>query len=203
MMVRVGLTMRLDPTPHGEWRNALDAHWAEMLSALGFVPVLLPNRGMAAADVIDAYGLGAIILTGGNDVLPDCETYSADRQHFESALMAVAAARKMPVIGICRGLQMMNLYCGGTVAMVPGHVRVDHDVNWNGVAYRVNSYHNFGVAVLGNDLTATATAPDGTVEGVRHNTLPWAAIMWHPERNIDRADIHHQWLARALRGDVS
>lgn len=203
MMIRVGLTMRLDPTPHGEWRNTLDAHWPTLLMGLGFIPVLLPNRGMAAADMIASYGLGAIILTGGNDVLPDGETYSADRNDFESALMDVAAAQKMPVIGICRGLQMMNLYCGGTVVPVPGHVRIDHDVNWSGTDYRVNSYHNFGIGVLADGLGVTATAPDGTVEAVCHKTLPWAAIMWHPERDIDRADIHHQWLARALSGDIS
>lgn len=198
MMKRVGVTMRFDPTPHGEWRDALDSAWPQLINSLGFIPVLLPCKGVDGAEAVEIYGLDAIILTGGNDVMPDGSTYSRARNDFELSLME--SASRVPVVGICRGMQMMNLHGGGTVKSVDGHVRINHAVTWSGKTCMVNSYHNYSVNVLAHDLIITGQAEDGSIEAVKHKSFPWQAIMWHPEREIDDAAFHHDWLRTTLNG---
>jgi N5-(cytidine 5'-diphosphoramidyl)-L-glutamine hydrolase len=201
-MKRVGLTMRHDPTPHGEWRDALDAEWSFLIGTLGFMPLLLSNKGIAGADVIKAYGLDAVLLTGGNDVVESGKTYSRYRNDLELGLLEAAEKKKIPVVGICRGMQIMNLYGGGTVKQIDGHVGSDHPVTWNGKSCTVNSYHNYGIDRLSGDMVATAQALDASIEAFRHQTLPWQAVMWHPERAIENPEIHYAWLKAALQGEA-
>jgi putative glutamine amidotransferase len=101
-----------------------------------------------------------------------------------------AATNKIPVLGVCRGLQMINHFCGGSIVLLDGHVSSRHSImqkiehyEWP-TLHEVNSYHNYAIKVdgLAPSLMPLAFAEDGTVEAFRHKELPWHGIMWHPER---------------------
>ncbi len=190
----IGLTQRVSDLPdRGERRDALDQRWAALLEAAGLVPVPVPNALADPVAFVVAAGVQLLVLTGGNDLaaLPGATDTAPERDRTEARLLDHAAATGLPVLGVCRGMQMLVHHLGGRLERVDGHVAVDHAVTVTpGTAWplapgrTVNSFHGWGVRPdgLGPDLVALAHAPDGTVEAVGHRSLPQVGIMWHPER---------------------
>ncbi len=196
---RIGLTQRVAVVPsHGERRDCLDQAWAELLLEHDLLPVPLPNRPGSAAAYLDAFGLQAVVFTGGNDLahLPNPGEPAPERDAFERELLDVCAARAVPTLGVCRGMQLMVDHHGGRIVPVGGHVAAPHELRLVaehtalaarlplGDREQVNSFHGSGVPAdgVGAELLPLALAPDGTVEAVVHRTLPRCGIMWHPER---------------------
>lgn len=207
---RVGITQRPMALPErGEVRDALDVRLARLVWDLRFVPVPITNAiaedtgpGDAGPSSVDDYlaalALDAIVLSGGDDV---GEPPARDRT--ERAALALAVREGLPVLGICRGMQLINVMAGGTLTPVEGHVATRHEVQGSPSAQReVNSFHRLAILPdgLAADLEATAWAPDGTIEAVKHRRLPWTGIMWHPEREAPFAEDDLQLVTDALTG---
>lgn len=181
-MKRVAISQRSDPIAgRDETRDALDVRFAPMLWDMGFLPLPVCSALENPAPYIAALAPDAIVLSGGNDI-----GTAPERDATEIALLDYATANRTPVFALCRGLQMLNLHQGGSLAEIKGHVACDHQIS--GPLYpngrTVNSYHNLTVTTetLGRDLRVLAQADDGSVEALGHTTLPWLAVMWHPER---------------------
>jgi putative glutamine amidotransferase len=199
-----GTLRRHGEPPHPEM--ALGMTYLRAIEAAGGMPVVLPPLGDAEA-LLDR--LDGICLSGGPDLDP--EAYGALERHaelgptepsldaFELALARAADERGMPVLGICRGAQALNVARGGTLHQhVPGHrqtepatapthtVRVEEGTRLASLVgarpLRVNSFHHQAVDVLGQGLRAVAWAGDGTVEAVE---VPGAGfvlgVQWHVE----------------------
>lgn len=189
-MKRIGFTQRVALVPtYGERRDALDQRWMVVAEAFEALPLPIPNCGPRTRDYFDALGLDGVVLTGGNDIdAPDGAPDAApERDATERALLAYAADKRLPVVGICRGFQMLQRFAGGLLVPVQLHAGTRHPVIWmDGFAddREVNSFHNWGVAPggLAQDLRPLAHAPDGSVEAAAHRHLPWLGLMWHPER---------------------
>jgi len=149
--------------------------------------------------------VGGILMTGGTDVdpslygqVPHPETEAPDRERddYESAVMLEGISRDVPVLAICRGMQLMNVALGGTLVQhVEGHRKTVHDVELSGPLMsiygadriQVNSRHHQAAGAVGRDLVVTARDPaDGVIEGF---ALPGrkfvVAVQWHPEDLID------------------
>lgn len=212
-MIRVGLTQRVETVEaYEERRDCLDQRWGPLMESYGVLPVPLFNR----TDDVEAYvrrlNLDGVVLTGGND-LEDAEgatDMAPERDRFERALLDVAIDRRLPVVGVCRGLQLINVYCGGSVRSIEGHVAVRHDLDIDvGRALladipdhvTVNSYHRFGVPAdaVGDDLAVVGRAPDGTVEWAEHRNHPITGVMWHPERDSPTASLDERIIMARLR----
>jgi gamma-glutamyl-gamma-aminobutyrate hydrolase PuuD len=207
---RIGLTQRADTVPgRDERRDALDQRWAARLGAAGYLPIPVPNRLDDPESFVDELDLALLILTGGNDIdaLEGARNTAPERDETERRLLAAAATRGLPVLGVCRGLQSMVHHSGGTLRPVAGHVAEPHPIalvaesRWPVRDGRVvNSFHDWGVTPddLGPDFVPLALAPDGTVEAAYHRVLPQVCVMWHPERDPEDAD--DLALIRALAG---
>lgn len=192
-MRRIGLSQRVDIIlSYGERRDCLDQRWSALLAELAMMPVPIPN-GMPNPDMMyKNFSLDGFILTGGNDlsILPDAANPASERDRTEALILDYALEHQLPVLGVCRGLQMINVFLGGRLSPVQGHVSVRHSLSVpdSSTAYlqysEVNSFHGWGVEHdgLGADLEAAVFAEDGTVEAFYHKRLPWLGIMWHPER---------------------
>lgn len=152
----------------------------------------------------------ALLLPGGGDLdparygQPNRGSHPPDlvRDQEELALLDAFVQAKKPVLGICRGMQVLNVYCGGTLAQdIPGHGqkngvdsyhRVDtapsllYHQSWTWV----NSAHHQAVDRLGRGLRAIQWAQDGTIEGIVHERFPLLGVQYHPER-LENAGI---WL---------
>jgi N5-(cytidine 5'-diphosphoramidyl)-L-glutamine hydrolase len=181
-MIRVGVTQRVAVIPeYGERRDCLDQNWSRFLAACGLAPVLLPNVPELALSLCSEHGINGLVLTGGNDLL--CLGGDApERDATERALLDMAEPLSIPVLGVCRGMQLLQERSGMTLRRVEGHVTSLQVVQINGQPRTVNSYHRYAALESRDPLNVWATADDGVVKAVRHATAPIVGIMWHPER---------------------
>ena len=204
MSRRIALTMRVVQTtyPSGsnEMRDAISHDWARFLSlALPHAVWLpLPNTGQQVVQLAETLPVDGLILTGGDDV-----GACALRDATELALLTWARTKRLPVLGVCRGAQMLQHFCGGVLRPVAEHHKgTRHSVVWNGHTLTVNSYHQQGILAheLARELTPQALAEDNTVEAFSHNTLPWFGTLWHPEREAAATE-HDCQILKQLFGD--
>jgi putative glutamine amidotransferase len=214
----IGLSAYCEPARWAVWQAPavlLPASYAEQVAAAGGIPVLLPPLPGVAASVSRLDGL---ILTGGGDIEPGrygAEPHprtgrvSAPRDAAELQLLAAAAAAGLPLLGICRGLQLVNVARGGTlcqhladgtghapepgrfgshpVRVAPGS-RLAAVLGANGDGVEVPTAHHQAIDRLGEGLVATAWAQDGVVEAVEsaNGGDPFLlAVQWHPEAGTD------------------
>ena len=184
----VAISQRVDVfADRGESRDALDQQLITFLLAAGFLPVPVPNRlcrqspdgGLmhdALHDWLEAVSPRAIVLSGGNDI-GQCSA----RDLTEGRLLEHARSHSLPVLGICRGMQMIAHWSGAELKPVTGHVRTRHTLAGKMVA-QVNSYHRLALAGCPQGFESLACSEDGEIEAIRHLVLPWEGWMWHPER---------------------
>ena len=231
----IGLTTYLEQAKQGVWdvRAAfLPQQYFDAVTASGGVVVLLPPQPFpdAAAPAVLA-GLDGLILTGGLDVQP--ELYGAprhpltdparpDRDAWELALYRGAEERRMPVLAICRGLQLVNVAHGGTLHQhlpeaigteryrLGGGVFATNDVEVE-VGSRlaglvgagglsVHSYHHQGIDRLGEGLVVTARADDGLVQAFESDGGGYlVGVQWHPEENAEDRRLFGGLVAEASR----
>jgi putative glutamine amidotransferase len=221
MRPKVALTTALNERDGGARRQV--TIWDTYLRSferVGLTPVLLTpahSRDSIAALMSDCDGL---VLSGGGDMdpvlwgeapVPELDDVSPERDAMEYAALDEALARDLPVLGICRGCQVVNVYFGGTLYQDLGTQRPDgvqhrqsggwdqtqHDVEvvpgsklasvLGAGAVRVNSFHHQAVRDVAPGLVATATV-DGLVEALESPEHAWLlAVQWHPERHASDA----------------
>jgi N5-(cytidine 5'-diphosphoramidyl)-L-glutamine hydrolase len=191
--LRIGVTMReVQAQGYFEPRDALARNWGDFLNqaipAAAWLPV--PNLG---APAVGAYcrnwGLNGLILTGGEDL-----GVSPVRDETERELLRHFLQRHLPVLGVCRGLQLIWSEMGGRLETREGHRATRHALTLAGHpdsgteerTVEVNSYHNYCLRPQASGLLETpsafARAGDGTVEGVSFRGGRVVGVMWHPER---------------------
>lgn len=159
-------------------KSYLDLGWRDFLEGLGHTVMV--------QHAVEHYLEGdLLILSGGNDIngYNGNNSLVLQRDTIEHNLIKKWVAERKPILGICRGFLLLNLYYNGTITKCKDHDKVRHTVtDTNGVEHLVNSHHRHKIETLANKLNATAIAHDSTVEAFQHNTLPIYGIMWHPER---------------------
>lgn len=216
----VGLTTYLDRAKFGVWdvrAGLLPGQYIQGITAAGGIAVLLPPQPVTpeiAARVLA--GVSALVVTGGRDVdplaygqAPHSETDRPDgaRDAWEFALLSEALRRGMPVLGICRGAQVLNVALGGTLhqhlpdvigntghragngVFTPMPVRTvpgSRLAELLGETCQVQCYHHQAIAEVGAKLRVSARDDDGVIEAIE---LPGEdfvlAVQWHPEESPD------------------
>lgn len=199
MRLRVIISQRCDEVvERDEVRDALDVRLPSLLWDLGLVPIPMASRIDDYTAYFDAINPEAVILSGGNNIGDFPERDSA-----EVAAIEYAVFHNLPVLGICRGMQMLNYYQGGNIRPVTSHVATRHEIHGPlvGTTRReVNSFHDVGFLEvdLGDKLEALAWTKDGVIEALRHQEKAWLGIMWHPERDVPTADEDLRLIRRHL-----
>lgn len=217
-------------------RVGLSTSYLQAVKNAGLVPVLLPPvydsfTAKATLDRVDA-----LLLTGGGDVHPDYygdterhEVRGLSRARDESELALIQAAKEMriPTLGICRGIQIVNVAFGGTLIQDirsdwPGALAHDesarkarlHPVSLEpgslaakalqSTELNVNSLHHQAIDRLGQGLLVTGRAPDGIVEAAESTDPDWWAlcVQWHPEDLVDEPQSPDRGLFAALANQI-
>ena len=171
---------------YGERRDALDQRWARFLERCGLTGVPVPNDPKIIGPLVKRLEPAGVLLTGGND-LHDYGGDAPERDQTESLLLAWAAEKKRPVIGVCRGMQILLHKNGVKLEKTANHVGSGHTPKFHPIkmdsrSETVNSYHGWGSRTVKPPLETWAIAEDGVVEAVRRKDLPVIGLMWHPER---------------------
>jgi len=208
---RLGITQRVDiVSAYQERRDCLDQRWTSLALALGFLPTPLPNTPPELASrLIEELRLDAILLSGGNTVTgltPNAADAAPERDRFEHALIDAAISQSVPVLGVCRGMQLINLHFGGHLSPINGHVACRHTLcakpEFAGmIALDGNSYHRWAIVggQLGAALQPMAHDGEGHIEAFRHLHQRIAGIMWHPEREQPLRAIDIDLMKRLLQ----
>jgi len=193
---------------YGETRDCLDQQWAVWLDSLDLTCVPVPNRLSSVPDFLRALRPAGIVLTGGNNLASDVYNQLSTnavigdayqhRDETERAMIEYAVSESLPLLGCCRGMQMLHAFFGGRISPLGTarctHVNQEHPIEIIEDSFRslsdaesviVNSYHDFGFeqdALPEQLLPFAVSLGDGVVEGVYHSDFPFVGIMWHPER---------------------
>jgi N5-(cytidine 5'-diphosphoramidyl)-L-glutamine hydrolase len=199
--LRIALSQRQDAVPgRDEVREALDVRWGRLLWELGFLPLPLTAGVTDHASYINEIAPDGFLLTGG----PNLGVWPA-RDALERAALEYSIDNNLPVLGVCRGMQFINNFQGGSLRPMVGHTATRHEVSGplmsNGPR-SVNSYHDLVMQDLdlGDDIEAVAWTQDGFIEALRHSARPWLGIMWHPEREAKVAHADHELILNHFRG---
>lgn len=194
MVSRIGITMRVDQSAEGEARDAISHEWAGFLSdqTSGVRWLLIPNLGPEAVSFLIQWKIDGVILSGGND-MGACPV----RDQTEFSIVDHCSRRNLPVLGVCRGLHVLQRFYGGEVEPVSAQHAAsrEHLVEAcepslrdesGGAVWRVNSYHRMGVSLcnLAPPLRPLLISADECVEGLFHCNKPQMAVQWHPERKL-------------------
>ena len=213
----VGITTYVEDAAWGAWQlpaALIPYDYVRAIEHAGARPLLVPPSEDGVEETLDA--LDGILFSGGADLDP--EAYGAEahpetngvrpeRDRAEMALLEAALARDMPVLAVCRGLQVMNVARGGDLVQhlpdVVGNeshrevrgtfsehpVRIDDDSKLGAVVgdrAPVKSSHHQGLGRVGEGLREVAWADDGTIEGVEDPGRRFAlGVLWHPEAGED------------------
>lgn len=213
----IGITSYVEQVRWGIWDTVatlVPHRYVEAVTLAGGRAVVLPPSGEDVDRTLDL--LDGLVLAGGADISPDRYGESPhpqtggirpDRDAAELALLEGALGRDLPLLGICRGMQLMVVACGGRLLQhlpeavghdghrpAPGRYGDHAVITAEGSRLRallgervdVPSYHHQGVGAVGEGLTATAWAEDGTVEAVELPDRAFAlGVLWHPEAGAD------------------
>lgn len=216
-----GTTRQFD----GASRSAVNSAYVQATLRAGGIPLVLPPiiRSEDVASVVDV--IDGLLLTGGEDIDPSyfgeaphpkLGTVDPDRDRFELAILREAWDRRIPILAICRGIQVVNVAFGGTLwqdipsqrpssgiahtTKLPRDHRT-HIVNLTpdsraaralgGTRIEVNSFHHQSIKGLAGGFAVTGLAPDDEIEAIESvGDAPWLlAVQWHPE------EFHHHDVA--------
>ena len=216
----------------GAERAGVNAAYVLSIAKAGGIPILLTSPIGADAAARPVEMIDGLVLTGGHDVDPQwydehpspaLGPVDPHRDAFELALFHAARSRGIPILGICRGLQLVNVAMGGTLyqdlpSEQPGDVHHDPAVPRDARTHSIslaggsrlqdalgthelvtNSFHHQAIKDLAPGLVVTARADDGVIEGVEGSNDDWLlAVQWHPEEFHQDAESPDQQLFRAL-----
>lgn len=214
----IGITTgRLADSKENVTRMAVGEAYIQSIHRVGGVSILIPV-GLSAGGLEQIFShLDGVLFTGGGDINPQIyngkahnAVYGIDgaRDEMEIALVKLAVSQKLPFLGICRGIQVINVALGGTLYTdisshhpgalkhdyFPGYPRdyLSHSIQvaensilsfiLKNTSPQVNSMHHQGIEQIAPSLVSTAFAPDGLVEGIEMPDHPFGiGVQWHPE----------------------
>jgi putative glutamine amidotransferase len=202
-MKRILISQRVDyVSDRDEHRDALDRSWVPLMLAANLYPVLVANNSLFLKKLLEHDQFDGLLLTGGNSLVAYGGN-SAIRDEIELCLLEWAIKHQAPVLGVCRGMQLIQHFYQSPLQQVPNHVgarqqlHVDADGQlariYKGLEF-VTTFHHFGAFQSQPPLNPIAKSADDVVMAIRHESLPIHGVMWHPEREIKTKSQHVECL---------
>lgn len=220
-IIAITSSMDLNPNRLNDNRTMVSLDYSNSVINSGGIPVILPITDNFEVIKEQVKYFDGLILSGGGD--PDPNLYGEDclqelgditpeRDTFELAILEEFLKTKKPILGICRGLQLMNVFYGGTLYQDIKYVdtNIQHRQKWladlpthninileNNILFeifgkkaRTNSFHHQMIKDLGRELTSIATANDGVIEAIQNKNYPFFyGVQWHPEMMASRGNL--------------
>lgn len=169
-----------------EKRDSIDIKLIDLLLKSNIYPIPIPNffnsldkkHFIKFLNTINPNGL---LLTGGENF-----GVNKSRDNLEKKLLKYFTENKKPILGICRGAQMIAKFFGVKTIKVKNHVRVEHKSIFASedklFPKTINSFHDYGIKQCPKNFIVTILSKDNTIEAFKHKKFKWEGWMWHPER---------------------
>jgi len=186
MTLKIGLTQNLKKY-FKNYIDFSDHYWIRAFSKKNMDFLLVPNHEKISETLLRKINL--LILSGGNDVISREKT-SIIRNKVELNLIKKSIQKKIPILGICRGAQLLNLFFGGKITKINNHMDIRHKIFFedkkifNQEKLTVNSYHNYGIIKnnLSKHFKTLANDESENIEMFISEKNRIIGTMWHPER---------------------
>jgi putative glutamine amidotransferase len=192
---KIAISLRVVKAPnYEEKRDALSHDWTKIFEDIGLWPILIPNNLKDLEEFLNSMEIRGVIISGGDNIgdFPD-------RDKTEKTLIDYGIKKEIPILGVCRGMQIINRRFGGLENKTSNfdHVKTNHPIllekkeiilALKSSQINVNSYHNNTIKIenLAEELESFAIhKEDNTVEGFLHKEHKIIGVMWHPEREIN------------------
>lgn len=224
----IAISQRNDENKHGVRIDSLENSYINYFEKLSVRFLVIPNSSEDISYYFENFPISAVILSGGGDLDPKLYGGKRDsniaiseiRDKTEKKMLELAIEKKLPVLGICRGMQFINVFFDGklinyikdNISEKIKHVRANHLVRITdkktaklvGEEFEVNSYNNHGVTsdTLSKELNGFAVCEDGVIEGIYHPSLPIAGIQWHPERESPDDKVNEKIINAFLKREL-
>ncbi len=189
-MVKIGITSNIKEYYKG-YIDFLDHYWIDYFGKKKSDYNLIPNNIYLSEKILKKINL--LILTGGNDIISN-KKESLTRNKIEKNLIKKAIKKKIPILGICRGAQLLNISFGGKIKKVRNQMRTRHNIyiTKNDIIKKkilnVNSFHNFGIKKnnLSKKFVKIAFDKENNIEMFVSKKHKIIGVMWHPEREDNK-----------------
>lgn len=222
----IAISQRRDKNKYGSYIDNLDAAYIEYFGKFGVRLLPIPNSAKDVDYYFKNLPIEGVILSSGNDINPamygsneKSDSVSIERDLTEKKILDISIKKNLPVLGMCRGMQFINIFFKGSLVNIKRdtenkteHVASIHKIKiinqsaakLIGNSFDVNSYHNNGISreALSNELKAFTKSDDGLIEGIYHPKLPIAAIMWHPERKSPNEIVNKKIINAFLKREL-
>ena len=192
---KIGISSRIiNAENYDEKRDAISHDWPQFLEKIKSNIIIIPNTLTNVEDFLNDIDVNGLILSGGDNIGDDKE-----RDDTENKILNFAIKNEIPLLGVCRGMQIINKFFNGSIKKNnnSSHIANSHVINLinNNImsllkknSLEVNSFHNNIITTsnLGKNIESFAiTDNDKTIEGFFHTILPIVGVMWHPERDFN------------------
>ena len=167
----------------------VDHYWINYFEKKNYVYYQLPNSKKISKKILGIINnIDVIILPGGNDIFGK-DKYSKIRLAVEKNIIYYGLKKNIPILGVCRGMQVINNFFGGKIHRINGHMKKKHNIHmktniFGKSKYIVNSYHNYGINHISKSkkFNTLATDKNYNIEMFKHQNKKIYGVMWHPER---------------------
>ncbi len=191
-MKKIIVTQRVDViTEYSERRDAIDQRWVDLLLSIDIFPIFVSNNISYVKYLFENENIDGVLLTGGNSLLKYGGN-APERDSVEKFILKYSIEMDIPVLGVCRGMQLIQDFFGISLKEINNHVSVCHILSVKKglrLSFNVesipdaNSYHNYGTDKKSEELLTVAHSLDGIIMSVEHKSKNIFGIMWHCERN--------------------
>ena len=171
-----------------EYREYIDSELIKLINSCGYNVYLLNNfyhsnyninNEKYISYIIKKLNVCGIILPGGADF-----GIYKKRDQTELYLIRLSIRKNIPLLGICRGLQIINLFFKGKHKKIKNHVKKINKIEIYERYLNIKCYHNNSISKIGSDLKILSKSKDGCIESIKHKKYSIYGWMWHPERNL-------------------
>jgi len=184
--MKIAISQRIDYlNQRNEFRDSIDQSVVDLFIQLDHIPLLVPNtlvkdgNNNKLINWLETFMPEGLILSGGNDI-----GQFLSRDQTEHTLLKWFSCKNFPILGICRGMQLIGTSYGSKLKEVSNHLRTNHKVvnTQNGAHAFKNSYHLYSLQECPANFEITHKSLDNEIEGIKHIEKKIYGIMWHPER---------------------
>ena len=180
----IGVSQRLEISTHGELRLQIDTRLLNFILKCGYIPIPIPyynlpnKKSLKKLTIwLNSVRLSGIVLSGGSNI----GEYKL-RDSSERLLIKYSLRKKIPIFGICRGMQIIGSYFNVRLKPVKKHINISHTIYSNKEKLKVNSFHKYSLKNCPKNFSVEFRSLDGNIESIKSNDKKIYACMWHPER---------------------
>ena len=184
--MKILVTQRVDEFgAYKERRDSLDQRWYDFFHKIGVTPILVPNKLSLVKNLIAGIDYDGLLLTGGNTLIHLPGGDAPERDEVEKFLMKETLNRSKPIVGVCRGFQLIHHFFGGDLIPLEGYAGHKHHLQLNDEDKKREVTTHCGFGFKSSPFDIISVDENGVVMSAEKKEKKIYGQIWHPEREVN------------------